>query len=218
MVNIAHHEQELKYRLTEAQHTSLLNADVFVSSSAWVDERLCSRYYDTTDYRLAATRIALRLRLQDGHTFFLTCKSGGTQHGALHQRKEEEIPIVLNSADIFWPDLANRLPWKKLESYPQIALIKQEEPLVELFVTDFTRRHTLLPWQGSMLDIAFDTGCIHAAACIYTIRELEVELQSGFVEDLLAFDVVLRQSYDLQPEGLSKFQRGMELLGQSTKK
>ena len=216
MASSVHSEQELKYVLTDAQHALLRTAEQFANVSAWTTDRLCSRYYDTPDFRLRANHVALRLRLQNDSNFYLTCKCRGTQQGALHQRTEEEISVILSSADVFWPDLPNRLPWEKLELYPYIASIQQGQPYQELFVTDFTREHALLPWQGSVLDMAFDSGFIQAGECSQALHELEVELHSGQVTDLLAFDSLMRQSYGLQPESQSKYQHGLALIEQST--
>jgi uncharacterized protein YjbK len=93
----AHREVELKWALMAADHgrlRELLRHEL--GPPVRLDQR--NRFYDSTDRRLRAGMLNLRLRDENGSTL-LTCKRRIAQSGGLHQHEEWECWLDTSTPD-----------------------------------------------------------------------------------------------------------------------
>lgn len=151
--------------------------------------------------------MGLRSRQKHGR-FEQTLKLAGTQHGALQQRPEYNvpcsglIPVLADFPAEVWPADAD------------ISLLQQQ--LKQLFNTDFVRQC----WQlelaaGCQLELVYDSGLINTATGEQPIAELELELITGSVEPMFTLAEQLIQHLPLRTGWLSKAARGYLLAGVS---
>lgn len=164
--------------------------------------QLYSIYFDTPDFDLLKSRIALRLR-RVGYHWIQTVKAEAGTTGTLSARPEWEVRVSGNRPDLdVLPEAAR-------------ALFKEgwRQGLAPAFSTRFQRTawHLVLP-EGEV-EVALDQGEIEAGTDRLPISEVELELKSGAPEVL--FDLVEAFSDGL-PFGLevrSKALRGYVLCG-----
>ena len=139
-------------------------------------------YFDTADQTLRAMDMGLRIR-RDAEHIEQTIKTAGELIGGLHQRPEYNVSLADNFPDLslfpsnIWPDL---------------HLVQQIQPRLQaLFTTDFNRAQWRVSFQSSLIDIVFDQGEISAHGRSEPICEIELEIVSGEVTDLMGLASLL---------------------------
>ncbi len=166
-------------------------------------------YFDTLDYVLHGRRIALRIRHQsqaDRVQWIQTLKIGGGD-AALSQRREWEV--TLSEPQLSFPALQNT-PWAQWD--PEGAVFSR---LMPCFETQFVRSTWLIALPEGTMEVALDSGAVHADTLRYPIAELECELRSGSATALYALAEQLAAQSALLPSNLSKAQRGFGLAQQT---
>lgn len=159
-------------------------------------------YYDTPDHLLAKQKMGLRVRQQNGQ-YTLTLKTDGEVKGGLHIRPEYNV--TLPNAE---PDLA-LLVKKCGVDVENLAQFK----LQPIFSTDFERQSWLIECgTHTVIEIAFDLGQIKANDKQVPISEVEFELKSGNISDLLDFVAGLELEGNVRLSGASKAKRGYALV------
>ena len=204
-------EIEMKYSIpSEELAGSILEelslSDMADSASA---EKLVMKavYFDTEDNDLARHNITVRVR-SEGERSFATLKWGGKESMGLHEREEVNIPI--SGEEFFIQPPADM--FKESETGLDLVKIKDGKPLRNLLETRFLRRRIRLFYQGSLVEMAVDTGSIITDNGDSKICELELELFNGSEESLKKLGQELAQTFGLEPESRSKFARGLALL------
>ena len=86
-----------------------------------------------------------------------------------------------------------------------------ERKLIPTVETSFTRRTMRIDTGKTICEAALDTGKIITSGGNADIRELELELFSGDVEDIEAIGRDLAEKFSLRPGIVSKYARGIEL-------
>ncbi|KQT09357.1 CYTH and CHAD domain-containing protein [Ramlibacter sp. Leaf400] len=183
------------------------------------EQPLRAVYFDTAEGALDKARIALRVRLEDDG-WVQTLKAAGD--GPLH-RIEENVPLTGPDDD------TPPLPGHDDEAYPAPDLGRHaaHEPLLrkalgldaddpfpplqpafEVRVRRLAREVSL---GGSLMEIALDDGELRAAGRTQPIRELEIELLQGRMEDLLQLARRWCAAHDLWLHPASKAARGARL-------
>lgn len=164
--------------------------------------QLLNIYYETDDGWLRGHDMGLRIRGQ-GKAYEMTLKTAGRSVGGLNQRPEYNIPLAK-------PELAlEKLP---ADVWPGGSLPADLASRVKpLFSTDFHREKWLADYGDSRIEIALDHGEVKAGEHREPIGELELELLSGRVEDILALAGELLESGVLRQGSLSKAARGYHL-------
>ena len=166
----------------EIELKAALSADDAQSIEAELDRRwgkappaqkLAARYYDSADQRLAAKRIAVRVRAQDG-ALVQTVKAGRTMLGGFHQATEIETAVG---------------GWEpRLEAISDPAIRAEVEatlsgaPLVPQFETDVLRQLWVVQHDHGLVEVALDRGEVRAGDLRDPILELEFELLEGSPE------------------------------------
>ncbi|MCC7361974.1 MAG: CHAD domain-containing protein [Anaerolineales bacterium] len=202
-------EVEAKYTLPDAAAYERLLALVTLGGCDLrpaATKQFSDHYADTPDRALFAAGYALRRR-NTGRRWRATLKSLGAAEGALHQREEIEADIAPGALPADWPagparDLALRLAGGA--------------PLVELFALRQTRARRLAYADERLVaELALDRVYWQAADDGAPELELEIELTGdGRPADLAALQAALAE-FNLAPQPLSKFARGLARLAAS---
>lgn len=154
-------------------------------------------YYDTPDGDLAAKRITLRRRLENGVSVCtLKTPAVGGARG--------EFDGVWNAVTVAFPELC------KLASLPELLPL-QDKGLQCVCGARFTRIAKQLVLPGCTVELALDQGFLTGGGRQIPLCEAEVELKSGSREAACAFADRLAADYGLQPEPRSKFNRARAL-------
>lgn len=195
-------EIELKF-IVDPRGTETLRQRLGALSAQHVPAaQLLNIYYETDDGWLRGHDMGLRIRGQ-GKKYEMTLKTAGRSVGGLNQRPEYNIPLTK-------PELAlEKLP---ADVWPGGSLPADLAGRVKpLFSTDFQREKWLVDCGESRIEIALDNGEVKAGEHREPIGELELELLSGRVEDVLALAGELLESGVLRQGSLSKAARGYHL-------
>lgn len=194
-------EIELKLAFPPAARASILAHPLLANAPRMGPEKtLINTYFDTPGMALSARRIALRTR-KSGNEWLQTVKCAADSFGGLSSRPEWEQAF---SGEFDFSAIEADAPRKLLE--------KHRATIVPLFTTNF-RRETLLltPCPGVRVLVMVDTGEISANGNQEQISELELELESGTADDLLALACELAASLPLLAYDASKAARGYAL-------
>ena len=200
-------EIELKIRLASenvAKMQAWLNG---LPNAAHHQVVLGNTYYDTPDRFFAHEQMGLRVRTENTR-YEMTLKTAGKVVDGVHIRPEYNLP--LNEPK---PDFA------KLNAHFQLGFENATQINAELlptFSTDFTRHIWLVRYQQSQIEIALDQGNIRNRLGECEICELEFELKTGQLKDILALIAQMPVMQGIWFSDLSKAQRGY-YLGQAVK-
>lgn len=173
--------------------------------------QIADRYFDTADGRLLRGGYACRLRTE-GDVIVATLKGLGGAAGAVHRRAEEEVRLAQWSPDpAAWPESVART--LALELTGGAALL----PLFDL--SQRRARADLLEGARRVAELSLDhvrtdlTGLRRPVRSSY--YELEVELApAGHETDLAEVAAELANTWSLQGESRSKYERALEMLRQ----
>lgn len=200
-------EIELKIRLAlenVAKMQAWLNS---LPNAAHHQVVLGNTYYDTPDRFFAYEQMGLRVRTENTR-YEMTLKTAGKVVDGVHIRPEYNLP--LNEPK---PDFAQLNAHFQL-GFENAAQINAE--LLPTFSTDFTRHIWLVNYQQSQIEIALDQGNIRNRLGECEICELEFELKTGRLKDILALIAQMPVMQGIWFSDLSKAQRGY-YLGQAVK-
>ena len=173
--------------------------------------RMINIYYDTPDFTLRKSKVALRLRRIDNE-WVQTLKAPGKRQGGLSSRKEWEMSIKGEALEL---DL-----FKDTEADLVIQALREhglENQLVPQFRVDFQRMAWMLrpfPRTQPMFrsEVVLDRGEIVAAGHREPVSEVEIELKHGHIKELRRVAEMLMRDIGLSEEPASKARRGYALL------
>lgn len=165
------HEIELKLAATAAMLAHLRSMDMLQGEGR--ARHFSTVYYDTPDQRLAAAHLALRVR-NDGKSCEITVKRGAT--GKAISRAEWNAPLDGPQLDL------GALPPQAARLVIKAAKGADLEPAFNLNVDRDVRA---VAFGRSKIELAFDEGHVTAGGRTAPVCELELELLSGSLKDLL---------------------------------
>jgi len=194
--------EEIELKLSLHQPALLLRQPLLARAQSCRREQLRNIYFDTPDLALKRKGIALRLRKQ-GRRWLQTVKCAGSGGAGLSSRPEWETPYS-GQFDFSAVDHATTRRW-----LTRPALAAQLAPLFETRFARTTWHFATAP--ASSLQMVLDRGYIAAAGIRQPILELELELESGPVEQLFALALQLAEKVVLLPLSTSKAERGYRL-------
>ncbi|MEO7404967.1 MAG: CHAD domain-containing protein [Burkholderiales bacterium] len=165
---------------------------------------LYSAYFDTPDEQLREAKAALRLR-RDGGQWTQTMKTAGRVVGGMDVREELD-----------WPVHRGVLDTEALASQPLFAAgggrAIDTKRLRQAFVTRFLRTaFDVTLADGSVAEVAIDTGLIEAGRRSVPLSELEIELKGGEPIALIDLALALSADFPLRLIRASKAERGYAL-------
>ena len=204
-------ELEVKYAIPDKQTADAIWEDEEIAAMADIStsEKLVMKavYFDTEDHTLSDHNIALRVRVE-GERTFAALKWGGSASDGFHEREEVNVPVSGEESFIApEPDMFK-------ESSDGLDLIELigKKPLINMLETRFLRKRIRLNYKNSIFEMAIDTGDIVTDAGNLDILELEIELFAGDEAELTELGKHIASKYNLEPENMSKFARGLELV------
>lgn len=211
-------EIELKYQVldTNKKNTNIAEKiSVLLSDQNMTFEEnqnhLANQYFDNNELDLRKMDFGLRIRTTNNQ-YEQTIKTAGIVKNGLHQRPEYNIDIPKNKLDLL---LFPHKIWPK--NLNIAALMKS---LKVIFSTDFHRHSWLISHNGSVIELALDTGKISTSLSDSTqiINEIEIELVSGNEKELFVIAKKLMNIVAMKPSDLSKAKRGYELFKEAMNK
>lgn len=161
-------------------------------------------YYDTTDGFYERNRIAYRVR-QENDCLVATYKEGKINEQGVFERLEinKNVNSLEPNIEIFSKE---EKIWNKIKK-------SKDKTFVPVVITDFVRDCINLIWGKSVIELALDRGLIKAGDKQVPICELELELKKGDIKDLIELKQELEKMFKLQASTISKYKRGLILLG-----
>ena len=162
-------------------------------------------YYDTEEKFYQKHKIAYRVR-QENNCFVATYKSGKVNTQGVFERVEINKKVTSLQADISVFSDVDEI-WN---------LIKETKgkKFIPIVITDFVRECIDINWFASELEIALDCRFVQGNERKSPICEVEIELKSGRMEDLLSLKNELSEKFDLQISTVSKYKKGLILAEQ----
>ena len=176
------------------------------------EKELINSYFDTPDLQLRQLDMGLRVRKSIDtlgvYAVEQTMKTSGKVMGGLHQRPEFNVdidtnfPVLSQFPQTMWPNNKN------IEGL--------QNQLVSLFSTNFKRLFWQISIEGvngrqSEIELVFDQGTIETHGRKELLCEIELELVSGTLNDLLMLAKVLCFGLHIRPGIKSKAARGYAL-------
>lgn len=159
-------------------------------------------YLDAPDGRLQKEKIALRVRNTNG-TFEITYKTRTEVLNGKAIRREETLPLPNVKS------LSGALHFLKEKKAWEGILLTD---LLPLFSISNRRVVRLIKWQGSALELSFDTCVIRAADRQTKLKEIELELKRGPTEKLEEFAMQIMRLSGLPFSKKSKVKTATALL------
>lgn len=210
-------EIELKYLIPDNVTAEKLWREKTFSRYGDVDTirriEMSAVYYDTEDFILSKVGAAFRIR-QEGSKAVATIKWGGCSKVCLHEREEINVPLDCDY-DRAMPTLDVFDESAKGKELIELVGDRQLKPIIE---TDFERRTMRIDTGTAICEAAMDIGSIITLGGNEDILELEIELFSGNVKEIILIGKELQSEFGLIPGEISKFGRGMRLLKNITRK
>ena len=192
-------EIELKFQIPAARLAALRRA---VAGRSAAVSTLKGAYFDTADAHLAAARMALRLRQEQG-IWVQTLKAEGAR--PMH-RLEHNITVPGADRPLLDP---SRHQGSEAGGRLQRLLAKAGQPaLREVYATDIQRTHRVLRSAGARIELALDEGHIDASGRQLPVCEIEFELLDGEPQALLAVAGRWVERFGLVLDVRSKSERG----------
>ncbi len=191
-------ERELKFEL-EAADAGKIAAHPLLAARSAETRTLISVYFDTPDFALRNTGVALRVR-DTGEGHVQTIKAAGP---ALFDRAEWEHPVGGTEPDLGAAEATGLAPLMD-------AAVR--ERLRPLFKTAIERTIYHLDRNGSEIELALDRGEVAAGARRAPILELELELKRGHPAELFRLARELALSVPLRLDLKTKAERGYALI------
>jgi len=202
-------EFELKFKV-DANRREAVEAAVERGRS--YRKRLRARYFDTADGALAARRIVLRLRKEEG-SWIQTAKAPTGDPLARHEHNVELPPM--RASEVPLPDLARHRgsPVGALidKALRQAGLDPETAELVPLYGTDVWRTTREMHSGDALVELAFDVGSVRAGDRSHALCELEMELKHGSPAAMLELCRRWCTRYGLWLDTVSKSAQGERL-------
>ncbi|WP_122901271.1 CYTH and CHAD domain-containing protein [Acinetobacter sp. B51(2017)] len=194
-------EIELKFQIPTSQRNALTAAILQMQPTSVA---LVAHYYDTPTLSLAEQHISLRQRLED-RVWKQTLKAPSPQAA-----KRLEIDITL-------AQVPKKLDLNCYRQHPQAKallkpVLKKKSMLARQLSTDVKRHVLEQQHHNSCIEIALDQGWLITPHKRTKISEIEFELKSGQVPDLIAIIRPWVEQYALYLDTQSKAERGYALL------
>lgn len=209
-------EIEVKYSMRSKETAEKVWEDKILAKMEDADSReklyMKSAYFDTDDYVLSRNDIAFRVRME-GARVVASLKWGGKNDGGLHKREEINVPMD-DEACFLSPDPS---VFKESEIGKNILRLIDGRPLINLMEIGYLRSRFRIDTGKSLIEISIDEGELITENGSEPISEIELELFSGDVAELMQIGDDLRERYDLEEEARSKYARGLKLLNMGTK-
>ena len=185
-------EYELKFAASPASQGAMLE-----DFGDFTEIAMETAYFDTPDGALAARKITLRCRRENGLAVCtVKTPAGGNSRG------EWEIE---------WDDIHTAVPKLCKLGGPEALLSLTKSGLIQVCGARFTRLAKKIHLPNALVELALDRGVLLGGGKEAPLCEVEVELKSGSQQETAEYAASLAARYGLQPEPKSKFRRALAL-------
>ncbi len=193
-------EIEIKFRLEKATLEEVLTSPLLKATTLMAARKLTSVYFDTPGNDLCKNGMTLRVRKQGRSSAVLGLKLIAPGQDGPFSRGEIEIPFAKGGE----PDLELFDP----ASRKRIKRHVGNNPLKAKFETRVLRRTASLRHGHSEIEVALDDGVIIAGEAQLPVTELELELKTGSLVELLGCASEFARMLQLRLDFASKAERG----------
>ena len=185
-------EFELKYRATRSQQDAIR-----AEFGNFATTEMETTYYDTPEGAMAAKKVTLRRRLENGKSI---CTVKTPAHSGGRGEWETECG-----------DIQAAIPVLCKLGCPEDLVTLAVSGLIAVCGARFTRLHTEIALGTDTVELALDAGALLGGSKEVPLCEVEVELKQGSEEAAAAFAQKLATKFGLIPEEKSKFRRALDL-------
>ncbi|MBQ6621427.1 MAG: CYTH domain-containing protein [Mogibacterium sp.] len=200
-------ETEFKYRLDDpALAKKILNdpmLDDYVDRDQLEEIHMHAVYFDTEDQDLRKAGIAYRIRYENDR-ITATIKWDNRVEAGLHSR--EEFNLVIN--DERFAEAPDIEAFESSDAYEVLLAAAGHKKLHKIVEMDFIRNQIKVNTGDSISELSFDDGVIHGVSGEVRVQEMELEWYYGDEDDFCDIAQSLAEKYSLEPENISKLQRG----------
>lgn len=200
--------QEIEVKMEIKDEAQIENIRGFLQENkdqSWQRIDMKAIYYDTEDNFYQKHKIAYRVRCEND-CIVATYKSGKVNSDGLFERVEINKKVTNLDADIsVFADVDE--VWNLIKE-------TKDKKFMPIVITDFVRECMEINWLNSRVEIALDLGFVQGNKRKSPICEVEIELKSGRIEDLLSLKDELIKKFGLQISAISKYKKGLILAGQ----
>ena len=186
-------EFELKFQATQDQMEAV--AAAFPGTEQVI--RMQTTYFDTPSRSLSLRHITCRTRLEND-VAVCTVKTPA-QNGARGEWETEEA------------DIGQALETLCRMGCPRQVQELAAEGLEPICGARFTRRARIIEFPGGTAELALDRGILLGGGKQAPLAEIELELKSGQIGDLVVFGSWFASKFGLIPQKKSKFRRALDL-------
>jgi inorganic triphosphatase YgiF len=221
-------EIELKYNIENNEQMDKIWSDAHLASIEERDSRgvipMKAAYFDTPEFDLSQNGLAFRIRREgdrcvgtlklrdnagdEGGLDVSELEESGRDISGLYARDEINVPIK-DETCFLNPDPT---VFKESDQGKILLDVIGDKQIICVFETIFTRKKFRIDSNDTICEISIDEGKIISGDRSLPIHELEVELFSGSLDELLRIGEDIASRYNLEPEELSKYARGKMLL------
>lgn len=205
-------EIELKYIIDDDDLIPSLMDDKMLTEIELPDSRktvsMRAIYYDTEDGDLVSDKAAFRARIE-GDMYMATFKANSVVEDGVHKREEINVPFE----DDEFVDEPTLAVFGESDIVRKYADKIGDKKFIRLMEMHFVRELFRVSINESVIEICMDQGDIYVGEETAPICEMEMELQSGNIEDVKTLGEMIERAYGLVPSKKSKFARGLELIG-----
>ncbi len=195
-------EYELRFDIDSTAAGSFNRLSLLAANGPAKSIDLTNTYFDTEDFALSDAGCSLRIR-QGGEQVLQTLKIPSERHPDKRTRQEFERQVSRTTPHLSAAEM-RQLP-KHLRR--RIG----EQKLNPVFATKYTRVTWTIQQGKSTIEVALDRGVVTAGSQQSPISEIELELKSGLVSDVLSLAMELCQRAPLILTAETKSERGARL-------
>lgn len=196
-------EIELKYILPDAEAGFRILEELAPDKKGDFERaHMKSEYFDTADELLGSQSISMRMRNQNGVSYF-NVKAKVSDQNDLALRDEWEY-----EAENIYDGLKN-LPDTGIDSLARIA--RGEIQIIPIAEFEFDRVYIETDLgDGCVAEVCVDYGTMTDGDKIFSFSELEAELKQGYnIDSLMDFGRKLCERHNLQPQPHTKLARAL---------
>ena len=177
--------------------------DDYVDRNTLEEISMKAIYFDTDNLDLRKAGIAYRVRYENDR-ITATIKWDNRVEAGLHSR--EEFKLVINDERFaLEPDID---AFESSDAYDVLIKAAGKKKLHDVVKMDFIRRLLKIDTGDSISALSFDIGTIYGESGEVPISEMELEWYHGSEDDFKYIARKLAEKYNLDPENISKLQKG----------
>lgn len=209
-------ELKLTFPTKEALYQTITSSwflDAIQVRNEYVEEYE-NRYFDTQDRALREDKISIRVRRINGEKYLHTVKLGGKSEAGFSRRYEWNQEF--DTADFHIRPFLEKAQFSDdpVEILSEALKGVCDSRLCEICQTRFTRKIVKADFKKSFCEICLDVGSCIAGSKTAPICEMEIELISGNVSEVIELGQLVIEHSEGEFSDVSKLARCLELMNE----